>query len=63
MTLTRKLHPLNNQYSLYAKILDLVMTCKYLGLVISPNLKWNEHVSHIGEKLSHTSKLGYWRQN
>lgn len=40
--------------------LSFVTECKYLGLVITSNLRWNSHIAYIKNKAM--KKLGYLRR-
>lgn len=60
MTITRSRDPLKFQYNLGNHSLSFVSQYKYLGLVITSDLRWNEHISYIEKKAF--SKLGYLRR-
>ena len=42
------------------KDLERVYIFKYLGVILDPCLTWNEHIEHIGNKIS--SRLGMLRR-
>lgn len=61
MSITRKRNPLKFSYSTGGNILSTVSSYKYLGLVITSDLRWNEHMSYISKKAMR--KLGYLRRS
>jgi len=60
MTISRK-KPSVYFYSLNNHILDHVESCKYLGVNISQDLKWETHISETTSKAKQT--LGFLRRN
>ena len=63
MRVTR-LHPSNHiqfSYTLNQQILEQVQSAKYLGLTITDNLDWGQHISEITCKATKT--LGFFRRN
>lgn len=60
MTITRKQKSLPFVYSINGQNLSSVKQYKYLGLVITSDLRWNNHVAHIKKKAM--KKLGYLRR-
>ena len=50
MRVSCKRDPLNHEYTLHGKVLDVVESVKYLGVAITPDLRWNQHISNIGTK-------------
>lgn len=60
MTVTRKRKPLLFPYSVNGHPLSSVKSCKYLGVILTSDLRWNEHVSYITKKAM--QKLGYMRR-
>ena len=63
MRVTR-LHPSNHiqfSYTLHQQILEQVQSAKYLGLTITDNLDWGQHISEITCKATKT--LGFLRRN
>ena len=62
MQLTRKrIKKINAVYSLEETVLENVVNIKYLGVIISKDLKWNTHVSNVCTKVNTT--LGFLRRN
>lgn len=60
MTITRKKNPLSFRYHVDNCSLDVVTSYKYLGLVFTSDLRWNEHTTNISNKAMR--KLGYLRR-
>lgn len=60
MTITRKKHPLNFQYHVGNCFLNVVSSYKYLGVVFTSDLRWNDHTTYISNKAR--KKLGYLRR-
>lgn len=60
MTITRKKAPLKHTYQINNHSLAEVSCFKYLGVLITSDLKWNEHVTYIQKKAMR--KLGYLRR-
>lgn len=60
MTITRKQKSLPFVYSINGHNLSSVTQYKYLGLVITSDLRWSNHVAHIKNKAM--KKLGYLRR-
>ena len=48
-------------YSLHNQTLENVQTAKYLGITITDNMDWGQHVSEISSKATKT--LGFLRRN
>lgn len=61
MTISRKKAPLTFQYSINGRCLSAVNCYKYLGLIITSDLRWNEHITFIEKKAM--KKLGYLRRS
>lgn len=61
MTISRKKAPLTFQYSINGRCLSSVNRYKYLGLIITSDLRWNEHVTFIEKKAM--KKLGYLKRS
>ena len=58
---TRKKWPLNTKYQLHGHTLEVVEGGKYLGIHISSDLSWREHVRQTTAKA--TKSLGFLRRN
>ena len=54
---TRRRTPFKFQYKLHGKILETVDTTKYLGIYLSHDLRWNDHVNEITTKANKTFEL------
>lgn len=61
MTFTRSTNMHLNSYSINNTAIENVSTLKYLGVYLSSNLTWNEHIDAIISKASKT--LGFIRRN
>ena len=61
MSITRKRHPLIRNYLLHGTVLERVKSAKYLGVNLSDDLRWNQHVDAITAKASRS--LGFLRRN
>ena len=63
VTVTRKrtIYIYHHQYTLNGIVLDTVPSAKYLGITITTNLKWNQHISNICQKANNT--LAFLRRN
>ena len=48
-------------YSLHNPTLENVQSAKYLGITISDNIDWGQHISEISSKATKT--LGFLRRN
>ena len=48
-------------YSLHSQTLENVQSAKYLGITISANMDWGQHISEISSKATKT--LGFLRRN
>lgn len=44
--------PINLYVKIKDKLLDRVECCKYLGVLIDYNLKWNKHIEYLVNELS-----------
>lgn len=58
---TRSRTPLPTQYILHGQVLETVTSSKYLGVDISSNLTWNNHIDQICAKANRT--LGFVKRN
>ena len=61
MSTTRQRSKPDNSYHLGADMLARVDSYPYLGVIISSDLKWHNHISHITAKASRT--LSFVRRN
>ena len=61
MRFTRKPHPIYHSYTLTGQQLEAVCSHKYLGVILSDNLKWNRHIDAATAKAS--SIIGFLRRN
>ena len=59
---TRRCTPLKFQYELHGKVLETVDTTKYLGINLSHDLRWNDHVNAITTK-AWNKTLDFLRRN
>ena len=53
--------PFKFQYKLHGKVLETVDTTKYLGIYLSHDLRWDDHVNEITTKANKT--LNFLRRN
>ena len=63
MRVTRHLHSnqIHFNYSLHQRTLEQAQSAKYLGINITDNVEWGQHVSEISSKV--TKILGFLRRN
>ena len=61
ITITRKRSPLEYPYTLHNLQLKHAKIIKYLGVSISNDLRWNQHIDNITAKANRT--LGFLRRN
>jgi myo-inositol-hexaphosphate 3-phosphohydrolase len=54
LTISRKKQPIRNSYTLHGQQLEHVTTAKYLGVSITSDMKWNQHISNICKKANNT---------
>jgi myo-inositol-hexaphosphate 3-phosphohydrolase len=54
LTISRKKQPIMNSYTLHCQQLEHVTTAKYLGVSITSDMKWNQHISNICKKANNT---------
>ena len=59
--ITKRKTPIPTYYTLHNIILDTVTSAKYLGVTISDNLTWHNHIQNITKKANQT--LGFLRRN
>ena len=50
LRITRKRNPINATYKILNHDLELVKQRKYLGVTLTDNLSWNEHVDETTKK-------------
>lgn len=53
--------PFQTQYSLHGCVLESVPSAKYLGVTISEDLRWTDHIDSITKKANQT--LGFLKRN
>ena len=58
---TRSMQPLQSNYTLHGQVLESVDSAKYLGINISEDLVWNDHIQEITGKANRT--LGFVKRN
>ena len=61
LRITNKRNKIMANYYIHGKQLQIVDNAKYLGLTISKNLSWNNHVNNITKKANST--LAFLRRN
>ena len=61
LPVTRSRKPLGHQYELHGQILETVNTAKYLGVTISRDMNWSEHINNVCIKANKT--LGFLKRN
>ena len=61
MRVTQHQHHILFDYSLHNKTLEKVQSAKYLGITISDNMDWGQHISEISSKATKT--LGFLCRN
>ena len=54
ITVSRKRNNIQHQYSLNNTPLTAVSSSKYLGITITTDLKWNQHINNICQKANNT---------
>ena len=55
--ITRSPKPLLTNYNLYGQQIEAVDSAKYLGVTLTPDLRWNNHVHSVRNKSSATMRL------
>ena len=50
LTITRKTNPLTSSYSICGSVIQQSNSAKYLGVTITSNLSWSEHINNITNK-------------
>ena len=61
MHITRAKCPINSHYSMHNQILDTVNTARYLGVDITSNLNFQQHINRITSNANRT--LGFLKRN
>ena len=61
LSISRKKQPIKNSYTLHGHELEHVNTAKYLGVSITSNMRWNQHISNICKKTNNTRS--FFRRN
>ena len=61
ITVSRKRNNIVHPYYLNGTPLETVNSTKYLGVTITPDLKWNEHINNVCHKANNT--LAFLRRN
>ncbi|KAI8498092.1 hypothetical protein Bbelb_240360 [Branchiostoma belcheri] len=61
LSITRKRAPIVYDYSLHGHILKHVSFVKYLGVLISGDLRWDLHIDHVSSKANNT--VNFLRRN
>ena len=61
LRVTHKQNPIIHNYTLHGKVLETVDSAKYLGVVLTRDLRWNRHVENIAYKVNQS--LGFLRRN
>jgi hypothetical protein len=59
--ITRNKNPIINKYTLNSHILETTKNAKYLGVTLTSDLSWNQHIDNITKKANRT--LGFVRRN
>ena len=59
--ITRERQPLLSQYTLHGQVLETVDSAKYLGVTVSQDLNWNNHINSITGKANRS--LGFIKRN
>ena len=54
-------NPLNTQYSLHGQVLETINTARNLGVSITKDFSWNDHICSITAKANRT--LGFVKRN
>ncbi len=61
LSITRNKHIIEHKYTLHGNKLEHAKTTKYLGITLSHDLRWNQHITNITNKAN--GSLGFLRQN
>ena len=61
LRVSRKRSIIHHEYKLHGKALATADSAKYLGVTITPDLRWNRHIDNITNKANRT--LGFLKRN
>ena len=61
LSITRNRSKVKRNYTLHGHVLESVNSAKYLGVTITPDLRWNKHIDNITAKANNT--LSFLRRN
>jgi len=61
LSITKKRNPVTNCYILHGHQLEQVQSAKYLGVSITSDMKWSEHIANICKKANNT--LSFLKRN
>jgi hypothetical protein len=61
LSITMKRNPVTNCYILHGHQLEQVQSAKYLGVSITSDMKWSEHIANICKKANNT--LSFLKRN
>ena len=61
LSITRKREPVTFDYHLHNKKLENVKSAKYLGVTLSEDMRWNQHIDNIAKTANQS--LGFLRRN
>ena len=61
LTFTWKKAPVHADYKLHDQTLTRVQSAKYLGVTLTDDLKWDQHINNICDKANRTT--GFLRRN
>jgi hypothetical protein len=57
LTIRRKKQPIMNSYTLHGHQLEEVTTKQYIGVSITSDMKWSQHISNMCKKANNTMSL------
>ena len=61
LRITRKKNRITFPYTLHGHVLEEVASAKYLGITMTNNMTWNEHIGKTASKAN--KELGFLRRN
>jgi hypothetical protein len=61
LAITKKKTPIKKNYYLHDHTLEHVPSAKYLGIIITSDLKWESHETNISQKANKT--IGFLKRN